>query len=57
MKSELGTTVPKVSIVLEPLTGTVGKDGSPAGCYGSICKLSRLTWFLKQRKAKFQETL
>ena len=32
----LGNTVPNISVVVEPLTGTVNKDGSPAGCYGSV---------------------
>ena len=36
VKAMMGNAVPNVSVVVEPLTGTVNEDGSPAGCYGSI---------------------
>ena len=32
----LGNNAPNVSVVSAPLTGSVGKDGSPTGCYGSL---------------------
>ena len=35
-KSILGDVAPNISLVFESGTGSVGKDGSPTGCYASV---------------------
>ena len=34
--SMFGTSAPNISLVFESGTGSVGKDGSPTGCYASV---------------------
>ena len=36
MTAVLGNSAPNISLVFESGTGSVGKDGSPTGCYASI---------------------
>src|SRR2546429_6431325 len=36
LTSLLGNPAPNMSLVFESGTGSVGQDGSPIGCYGSV---------------------